>query len=154
MRGTHITSLPDFDDLTKPFIKENKMGIYNRVDMSVTVKKSELLDRLKTNRQNHEDEYNEAIVLWRKDLSRTIEEIHIKRPLACSEFPKELIELKQQCPTRHLHLEDYDHVIDMFEMSTKEEIELSGQAFANYCRDDWDWKETTYENFYMSSVRK
>lgn len=40
---------------------------------------------------------------------------------------------------------EYDRAIRAMEMDVREEIELSGQEFAQYVMDDWGWKQTFTE---------
>jgi hypothetical protein len=120
------------------------VGIYDS-GMVVTIKTDKLLERLKANRTEHIRVYNESLKLWQNELTVTCHGIEGSDYV---DFPGVLKDLNRDCPTSH-ELE-YDRVIDMFGMSTQDEIELSGDMFNQYCRDEWDWKQSVMSNKYYS----
>ena len=121
------------------------MVMFGDNEMKVTVKKDELLKRLKDNRRNHIKVYKESLKLWQKDLAKATKEIKASDYVG---FPRILTEIERDCPTTHEA--EYDRVIDMFSMSMKDEIELSGDMFNTYCRDEWGWKSSVMSNKYYS----
>ena len=120
---------------------------YGRINIEVTVKRTELLERLKTNREKHRREFNEAITIWQKDLEATTQKLNFEK---LQRFPQELETLKQNCPVSFLN--EYDDIIDMFEMAVKDEILLDSEAFRNFCRDEWDWKSDIANNKYYQQI--
>ncbi|MGV3611606.1 MAG: hypothetical protein ACO1N0_11690 [Fluviicola sp.] len=122
---------------------------YGRINVEVTVKKTELIERLTASRKKHEKEFNQAIALWRKDLAEITKNIDVKN---LNHYPQELAELEEHCPD--CYLEAYDDIIEMFNMAVKDEILLDSQAFRNFCRDEWDWKSDVSSNKYYRKVLK
>jgi hypothetical protein len=101
---------------------------------SIKVKKSELLDKLKTNHNAHKDVFEKALEGYRK---MVIE--HLETMLAEARSGKKIrrtVELKE--PVNQT--KDYTRVIAMLEMSQDDIIELSELDFQQYVLDDWAWK--------------
>jgi len=121
------------------------MGMFGEDKMYVTVETTELLERLKTNRKAHAETYADAIKLWRNDLSHTCQKLDVS---GADSFPKKLKRLEGSCPTSHV--EEYDRVIDMFEMSVSETVKLDMHNFNRYCRDEWGWKAGAMSNRYYA----
>lgn len=51
------------------------------------------------------------------------------------------------------HTKDYDLVIKMLELSTKDEITISGNQFNQYVEDEWAWKNSFVSNASIYSKR-
>lgn len=122
---------------------------HGRINVEVTVKKTELIERLIKNREKHKNEFQQAIALWQHDLAEAIKNIDIKNQ---NYYPQELEELEGSCPDSYI--DAYDDIIEMFKMGVKEEVLLDSQAFRNYCRDDWDWKSDVSANKYYRQILK
>ena len=105
------------------------------INIEVTVKTAELLERLKENREKHAEEFEAAISVWQEEFQKVIDEID---PAGCRWYPNELEVLRQDCPSSHVS--EYDKAIDMFTMCTKEEVTLDSESFSTFCRDDRGWK--------------
>lgn len=120
---------------------------HGRINVEVTVKRTELIERLLASREKHRDEFEQAITLWRKDFAEVVKDLDISK---LSYYPIELEELEEHCPDSYL--DSYDDIIEMFNMAIKDEIILDSQAFRNYCRDEWDWKSDVSDNRYYRQV--
>ena len=120
---------------------------HGSIDIEVTVKREELLERLRENREKHEQEFNQAISQWQNELQSSIESI---KPNAEFEFPQSLEQLRDDCPVSHVN--HYDQAIDMFGMCVTEEIKLDSDAFNTFCRDEWGWKDSLATNRFYRSV--
>lgn len=120
---------------------------YGRINIEVTVKREELIERLKRNRDKHQREFSQAIALWQQDLSEVTRNLDATKH---THFPQVLNELDNNCPVSFLS--EYDDIIDMFEMAVKEEILLDSEAFRNFCRDEWDWKSDIAGNKYYQKI--
>lgn len=120
---------------------------YGRIKVEVTVKRTELIDRLKRNRDKHRGEYKQALALWRKDFAKVVKGLEVKKLV---QYPEALEDLDENCPESYL--EAYDDIIEMFDMAVKEEILLDSDAFRNFCRDEWDWKSDVADNKYYRAV--
>lgn len=101
---------------------------------TITVKKSDLLDILRKNRESHRETFVKAQEVYRKaviaELDRMLAEARngdkIRRAFSLPE-PEE-------------HTEDYDMAIAMLEMDVGEEVELNRGEFATYVMDEWGWQ--------------
>lgn len=101
----------------------------------VTCKKQELLDALKLNREKHLAEYREAFQGWREAVRARLV-VLLDEVVTSDEdwipsigYPK---------PTSHV--DDYDRVLRMLQMSVEDAITLREDQFACYVLDDWHWK--------------
>ena len=120
-------------------------------EITVTVKRKELLERLKENREKHADVYQDALTFWQEELQAVVDKLNSEKYI---EFPPILDKLRNDCPKSYV--DEYDKVIDMFGMSCDEEIKVESGMFNQFCRDEWDWKDNVASNkFYkMSEARR
>ena len=101
----------------------------------VTVKKVELLTELRKNRGAHRGLFEEAQKGYREDVIKELDSMlaearkggNIRRKVSLVE-PQD-------------HSKDYDRVIRMLEMCTKDEVFINEQEFQQYVQDDWGWKQ-------------
>lgn len=107
-------------------------------DLTVLVKKDELIDTLKKNREAHIAQYQEALVGWRKKMIAACMETSQKSEKGDLEkYPRKLRDLTD---VPESHEKDYDRVIQMLEMHTDGGITLNSKDFSRYVQDEWDWK--------------
>lgn len=113
----------------------NKMEV--RGLKAITVKKADLLERVRANRESHAKAYIEAMdgykVALRETVARALLRIDGGEALENESF----VCLPSKPKT---HEEDYSRVIDALEMATEETFDLPIDEFARYARDEWDWK--------------
>lgn len=101
---------------------------------TITVKKEELLDKLRQNRDEHLDIFLKAQEKYRE---LVIEQLYIALEKARS--GKEIITfIALQEPINQS--KDYNRVISMLEMSVDDHITLSETEFSQYVLNDWQWK--------------
>lgn len=100
----------------------------------VTVKRDELLNVLKGNRDNHRQTFLDAQEGYREDAIKELDAM-----LAEARSGKRIRRQVQLIEPQD-HTRDYDRVIRMLEMCTREEIFISESEFAQYVQDDWGWK--------------
>lgn len=103
---------------------------------NVTVNKSEILDILKTNRDNHIKIYNESIDGFKIKTREKFEEK--LKSLADGKIDNLSINISKP----ENHAKDYDAAIRMIELHTNHTIELNSQDFNNLILDDWQWRRT------------
>lgn len=101
----------------------------------IVVKKEDLLNKVRVNRDAHRDiflraqeKYREAIIA---ELDRMLEDARSGRKIS------RFISL----PEPEDHTEDYDRAIGMLEMELRGEIELTETDFAIYVLDQWAWRK-------------
>lgn len=99
----------------------------------ITVKKTQLIEKLCENRRQHRELFERAQVGFK---ARIIEELELRLEQARDGKPVNLmISLAQPID----QTEDYDRVIAMLEMHTEEEVELDERDFRCYVLDKWEW---------------
>ena len=100
----------------------------------IRVKKAELLEILKTNRDKHRAIFEEAIQGFRVAAIAALE----TEIFRIKQNKLERVSLSVPAPSDHTR--DYDRIIQMLEMDMDDEVILGEQAFQYYVQDDWDWK--------------
>ena len=109
----------------------------------IKVNKSELLAKLKVNRDEHKDTFREAWIGYREDVIKELKQ-HLKAVKAGAD-----IESLISFDTPESHINDYETIIEMLTMSVDDEVYLTRSEFKQYIRDEWSWKNT----FVMNSAK-
>lgn len=103
---------------------------------SVNVARSQLLEAIKKNREIHAAEYEVALVDFKtrlqEDLKAALEKVATKEPRDLSRFSV-AVRFPQS------HVQEYDDVIEMLEMSVDDTIELDSESFKAYIKNEWSW---------------
>lgn len=111
----------------------------------VKVRKLDLINKVRTNRETHVTEYKEACAGYREQALEKLEEAadRLKRQLSALKEGEAigLAAIHFSLPLPENHAADYDQVLAMLEMSVDEEIELDDDSFAKYVMDNWDWRD-------------
>jgi hypothetical protein len=100
----------------------------------ITVNKAELLTKLRENRENHRTVFDAALEGWRVEALARLEEK--TAALKAGRLP----DIKISLAMPQDHTKDYDRIIAMVEMHTRDYFTLSEYDFQSYVMDDWDWK--------------
>ena len=101
----------------------------------VKVKKSELLAKLKHNRAEHREIFEEASAAFRKEVIKVLDQ-----RLEDARAGKRIrlrIDLTQPMD----QTAEYDQAIAMCDMSVDDDIELSHEYFRCYILDKWHWRD-------------
>lgn len=106
---------------------------------SVKVKRSDLIKTVMENRTTHAAEYKAAVGTY---LEKATEELTKMLRDARDGKVKRHLEI----PQPETHVEDYDRVIAMLNMSVDDVIELSDQEFRTYVLDEWVWASSFARN--------
>lgn len=102
---------------------------------AIKVKKDDLLAKLRTNRELHEDEFNRAADGYRK---RVIAALELRLSQAKNgQLPQMVFNL----PTPINQTKEYDMAIGMLEMSVEDVIELEEHDYKQYVLDQWGWSQ-------------
>jgi len=100
----------------------------------VTVRKDELLEALKTNREGHRAQFLQAQEGWKirivEELERRTEDARNGKFINARFFFQEPED----------HTTEYDRAIRMVEMEISDTIVMAEHEFAQYVMDDWGWK--------------
>lgn len=116
-------------------------------DLSVTVKRAEVLARVQENRSNHEAAYREALSGWLDSLTEKVDAI---RKSLRQTVVEDLTEANVRsfaakwalntAPPQN-YLREYDQVIGTLSMCVQDELELTGEQINAWCYDRWDWAD-------------
>lgn len=118
---------------------------------SVRINKDKLIKIVRENREAHVSEYLEVIDGYWEALQQAFQEhtdailnhrtdMIAKGPDALTEWGRGPSNYMRDTPPKpELHVQEYDEVLEMLEMSEDEVIELDRDSFNNYVRDDWSW---------------
>ena len=100
----------------------------------VRLDKDPLVERLKKNRDKHQEEYAEIVDGWKGEVILKMKK-YLKQAQEENRF-RLVIGLDK--PVNHT--EDYDHIIRMLEASVDDVIILTSREFRQYHEDEWHWK--------------
>lgn len=102
--------------------------------MELRFKRHEILEKLKANREIHDKVVREAQIGFRGRWLKMLGD-----ELAKTEAGEQVSAyLHLSVPVSHL--DDFDRAIEMFEMTTDDEIVLDERSFQAYVRNKWDWQ--------------
>lgn len=101
---------------------------------TVVVKRTELLEKLKANRNAHQAVFELALEGYRKSIVE-----HLEMLLEDAKAGKRISHhIQREIPMNQTS--EYDQAIMMLEMSVEDEIEITSNDFACYVMDRWAWK--------------
>jgi hypothetical protein len=113
-----------------------KMASFSNTTVMVTVKRDELLKRLRQNREKHQSVVKEAregyVTKAKKLLADRMDKLASGKIVSLS--------FELQLPVSYVG--SYDRAITAFEMHTGETIELSVDDVNHYIADAWSWKSS------------
>ena len=110
-------------------------------EKTYTVKKDELLSKLKENKTKHIAIFKDAMVKYKKKaaerLASTLKKVESgkKFSLSFADIPKPVTYEKE-----------YDKVIGLLTMSIASEIDITASEYTCYVLDDWTWKQHFFSN--------
>lgn len=104
-------------------------------ELTVDIPREELLDKLRENRATHKTDFLTALEGYKIEL---VKEIEAKLEAAKTNKPVERM-IRQVEPEDHT--QEYDEVIEMYEMSPQALVTLTQSDFRQLVRDDWGWKQ-------------
>jgi hypothetical protein len=122
---------------------------------SINVKRTDLLTKLRENRDKHAAEFKVAMEGFRMEVLNVLEDAVAKLEKDDKSFDKGLF-MNEDPPQDHTA--DYDLVIGMMEMSVDEIIQMDSNSFNQYVMDNWAWKqqfaETTSKYITVAAAAK
>lgn len=132
--------------------------------------RSELIEKLKQNREAHKAEFAEAMKGYYLEVVEEAEKLidsltDVKNLAERGELPEseampgqkvdfdKNFYLRAQKPISYET--DYDRAITMLEMSKSDMIDLGEEGFARYVMDEWEWKDSfsATNSLYLSKTR-
>lgn len=119
-------------------------------DLKFEFAPSDLITRMEANRDKHSQEFQTALKGYWLEVQEQAEQASKDARKAAKTAgevaagaaePDRLSLHWSAAPTKpENHTGDYDRVIDMLKLAKNAAIELDEQQFAQYVRDEWDWK--------------
>lgn len=120
-------------------------------NLSVEVKVSEILAKVRANREQHVALYAEAKANYLSTVRAGLEKVLAK--LDAGKYKEnDYISVSFNPPKDYTEV--YDQAISMFELETRETMLLDQQQFASLLLDKWDWKNDfiASNSAYLSEV--
>ena len=109
---------------------------------SVKVKKSELLEKIKSNHLTHKQAYEEAFEGYKKTMQNILE-IQLDLVKKGAVIRVEVFSI----PVPQDHSADYERAVMMLEMSVADKLDVSEEDFRMYVMDDWGWKRAFADTY-------
>jgi len=124
------------------------MGMYTVRDLDIEVPRAELLTALISNRARHVETYALAVVKYKEVCIQQLNErLTVIKNDDCEMDIRKMLQFEDPAPVSYEGA--YKMLIDMLEMSTQENIEITGQQFAAWVQDKWDWTDA-FNSFTVS----
>jgi Sec7-like guanine-nucleotide exchange factor len=102
----------------------------------VKVKKSDLIDVLKTNRDIHQKAFDEALAGYKIAVEK-----ELKSKLKDLKTGKDFnLYINLQKPVSYV--KQYNDVIGMLEISTEEDVHITMEEYLKYYKNEWEWQAT------------
>lgn len=106
--------------------------MFDSKERKITVNKKNLIDRIKKNRENHIIDYDKAVIAYKKEANKQLNNLLDK-------VNKGEMGIKLNLNTPINSSVDYDHLIEMFEWEVNDEVELDYSEFKRYIQDQTDF---------------
>jgi len=100
---------------------------------TVTIAVSDLLRKLKENREQHVKDYNEALDGWKILVAKELKE----KQKTLQKTGDISFQFKSNKPTSYES--EFDDIIAMMEWTTDKEVELEQSDFKRYVQNQWSW---------------
>ena len=100
---------------------------------TVNVKRADLLEKLRANKETFIEEYKEALSDFNAKVIRELQQ-NLKK---AKKGQLKEVRINLVPPTDHT--DDYQEVIDMMEVSVDEVINLDSESFKAYYKNEWNW---------------
>ncbi len=101
----------------------------------VTVVKVDLVERIKSNRDDHRSLFEKALQGYFATARKALEEMFDRIQAA------EQVSIQLYMPVPEDHTRDYDQVLEMLAMEVRDQVTIDYKSFRQYVLDDWDWKQ-------------
>lgn len=106
---------------------------------TVRIEKSEFIDKVSRNRDQHREVFEKALEGYRSRM-----ELELRRRLHDLRRGRS-VDQWIRLPEPEDHTDDYERVLTMATMSVDDIIELAADDFAMYVMDQWHWKQSFTE---------
>lgn len=116
---------------------------------NIKMNKNQLLDILEKNRDEHKEEYDEAIEAYEKQVVKEAEKFLEEIKANPRKNWRYSNHIKAQMPEDHSR--DYNLAIEMLQHEVNEEVVLTQQEYAELVQDEWDWAREFAQAYRMST---
>lgn len=99
---------------------------------TIRVKKADLMNKIKENKERHIQEYKKAVDAYKKEALSQLEKLKVD-----AEDGKLNLRLDLVVPVDSS--ENYDKILEMFEWEVEDIVELSQSEFREYIQDETDF---------------
>jgi len=101
----------------------------------IKVSKEELLNKVRSNREEHVKDYQEALVAYKEKAIKAIEQLLADAKNGNIGHHVDVVKPRE-------FIKDYDRAIEMIRMSVDTVLELSFQDFDQWVMNNWTWQES------------
>jgi hypothetical protein len=113
----------------------------------INVKKLDLINKIKENKQNHIKEYEKAVVAYKEAALKQLAELTEKVNGGALNISLDLV-------TPVNNAENYDKIVEMFEWEVNDVVELEQKEFIEYVQDETDFAVSAkFSNTFYANVR-
>lgn len=116
-------------------------------DFILTFKRLALLDKIKLNRASHQRVYAAATITYHKlfiaELTSRLDSLAICEASGKLTAP---VRFTSKLAVPEEHLDEYDELISMLELTSQEDIPLTQYQYKQYVLDQWDWSRSFVSN--------
>ena len=99
---------------------------------TITVQKRNLIEKIEENKANHVKEYAKAVIAYKKEALRQLNDLLLK-------VNDGVLDAKLDLITPIDNSKNYDRVVEMFEWEVEDEVELEQDEFKEYIQDTTDF---------------
>ncbi len=101
----------------------------------IKVKKAELIEKIKLNKENHIKEYEKAVVAYKEEALRQLANLTTR-------VNEGVLGVKLDLVTPINNSDNYDKILEMFEWEVEDEVVLGQSEFIEYVQDETDFAVT------------
>jgi hypothetical protein len=98
----------------------------------IKVKKFDLIEKIKKNKENHIKEYDKAVVAYKEEALRQLGKLTLK-------VNEGGLDVKLDLITPVNNADNYDKILEMFEWEVEDEVVLEQDEFKEYVQDEFDF---------------
>lgn len=115
--------------------------------LALVFNRATIIEKVKENRAQHIEDYADAFRGYLLEVEEQAVDISKESSKLASkaaknkDLPEYFASWRITAEKPEDHEKDYDRALSMLELAVDEEIRLDEKTFAQYVRDEWDWKE-------------
>ncbi len=111
----------------------------------IKVKKQELIDRIKANKNKHIELYEKAVIAYKKEALEQLDNL-------TGDVENGVLDIKLNLVTPINNEQNYDDIIEMFEWDVEEIVDIGQNEFREYVQDETDFaQQAMFSNMIYSA---